>query len=362
MALIVGPAAAAPAKIYVTQNNPLDRIVGTVFSKAGTVTGTAGVGSSLFLQRIALPAAMTISEIQQALSIAFPATNQGAGTMSQSFAIFSIGNSTSLATLYSASGSSSWNTGTSTAGASTSLTQYQGGWSAPFIQPMTFATTTLSAGDYVIGRLFDFAQASSTWTLNFYGANAAATATASFASSITWTVSNVMQFSGLAAVSAFTGSGTVSVFSNAGTLAVNNWELSSNTMAATAVSAITSATSISTKSASITARTIFSAAPSTAGVLSSTALSAGSFFGTTGSLAALASASLGSATSTLASTALPNFGFIGTGSTTSGLPTVFMAGIMSTGGIPAAITVTSNAVTYSGSVAFQQPWFALVGS
>src|SRR5436853_2341302 len=131
MALIVGPAAAAPSKIYVTQNNPLNRVVGTVFTKSGTITGTAGVGSSLFLQRIALPAAMTITEIQHALSIAFPATNQGAGTMSQSFAIFSIGNSTSLATLYSTSGSSAWATGTSTAGASSSLTQYQAGWSSP---------------------------------------------------------------------------------------------------------------------------------------------------------------------------------------------------------------------------------------
>jgi hypothetical protein len=309
------------------------------------VTGTAGVGSSLFLQRIALPAAMSISEIQHALSIAFPATNQGAGTMSQSFAIFSIGNSTSLATLYSASGSSAWNSGTSTAGASTSLTQYQGGWSLPFIQPMTFAASTLSAGDYVIGRLFDFAQSQSTWTLNFYGANAA--------TSLSTASLGALSSAGLAAVSAFTGSGSAIAISNSGTLAINNYELSSNTFAGSAASAIASATSISTKTFSIQARTGFSGLTAM-NVFSSTVLSAGSFIGTSGSIGALTVAA--------AQFSLPNFGFIGTGSTTSGLPTVFMAGIMSTGGIPTAITLTSAAVTYSGSVAFQQPWFALVGS
>jgi len=359
MALIVGPAAAAPAKIYVTQNNPLDRIVGTVLTKAGTVTGTAGVGSSLFLQRIALPAAMTISEIQHALSIGFPATSQGAGTMSQSFAIYSIGNSTSLATLYSTSGTSAWATGTSTAGGNVSLTQYQGGWSTPLIQPMTFASSTLSAGDYIIGRLFDFAQGSSTWTLNFYGAKAAVTATASFASSITWTANNVMQFSGLAAISAFTAStsSAVSLFTAAPVaIALGKFGTTASLSVATSSGVMATATVAST------ATIWMNGSVAGASMLSSGGLSAGSFFGTTASVVGMASATLGSATSTLAATSLPNFGFIGTGSTTSGLPTVFMAGIMSTGGIPSAITVTSNAVTYSGSVAFQQPWFALVGS
>jgi hypothetical protein len=343
MALIVGPAAAAPAKIYVTQNNPLDRIVGTVFAKAGTVTGTAGVGSSLFLQRINLPAAMTVTEIQHALSIGFPATSQGAGTMSQSFAIFSIGNSTSLATLYSASGTSSWATGTSTAGAATSLTQYQGGWSAPFIQPMTFASSTLSAGDYVIGRLFDFAQASSTWTLNFYGANRA--------TSLSTATLGALSSGGLAAVSAFqaTTSGAITGF-NAAISAFSLNKVGSTAALTTGANSSILATATAASTVSLLMNT------GTGGVsfLSSGGLSAGSFVGTSGSISALTVAS--------AQFSLPNFGFIGTGSTTSGLPTVFMAGIMSTGGIPSAITVTSTAVTYSGSVAFQQPWFALVGS
>jgi hypothetical protein len=35
---------------------------------------------------------------------------------------------------------------------------------------------------------------------------------------------------------------------------------------------------------------------------------------------------------------------------------------MSTGAAPASIAVTSTAVTYSGSFAFIQPWFALAGA
>jgi hypothetical protein len=66
--------------------------------------------------------------------------------------------------------------------------------------------------------------------------------------------------------------------------------------------------------------------------------------------------------STLAQLTLPNFGYLGTASTTSGLPTVFQAGIMSTGALPGSITLTSTAVTYSGSIAFQQPWFLLAGT
>src|SRR5204862_7922962 len=116
--------------------------------------------------------------------------------------------------------------------------------------------------------------------------------------------------------------------SNSGTLAINNYELSSNSFVGSAASAIASATAISTKSFSIQLRTIFSAAPTTAGVFASTALSAGSFIGTFGSIAAVTNVALGALnSSTLAQVTLPNFGFIGTGSTTSGFPTVFLNGI-----------------------------------
>ena len=341
----------------------MSQVVNAIVSKTGTVTGTAGVGSSLFLQRIDLQRKIYLTEVQAAMSIGFPATNQGAGTMSRSFAIYTISNSTALGSLYSTSGTSAWGTGTSTAGASTSLTQFQGGWSSPFIQPMTVSSSIIFPGEYVIGQLFNFAQASSTWTLNLYGAQNASSFLASAATNLTSATLGALSSGGLVGVSAFTGSGSTAVFGNAGTLAINNYELSSNTFAGSAASAIATATAISTKTFSIQARTVFSAAPSTAGVFASTVLSAGSFIGTSGSLGAVTNVALGALnSSTLAQLALPNFGYIGTGSTTSNFPTVFIAGIMSTGAIPTAITLTSTAVTYSGSFAFQQPWFAMVGS
>jgi hypothetical protein len=346
----------------VAQNFQLQEVAGTIVSKAGTITGTAGVGSSLFLQRIMLPQSMNLSEIDVAMSIGFPATNQGAGTMSRSLVLYSFGNSTSLASVFSISGTSAWNTGTSTAGTSVSLTQFQGGWSSPLIQPMTFASTLISPGEYVVGQLFNFAQGSSTWTLNFYGVQAVSTFLASAATNLTSASLAVLSAGGLLAASAHTGSASIAVLSNAGTLAVNNMELSSNTFAGTGLSALSSATSVSAKTVSIQARTIFSAAPTVASVMSSSGLLAGSFITASTAVNAVTNVALGALnSSTLAQLTLPNFGFIGTGSTTSGFPTAFVNGIMSTGAIPVAITLTSAAVTYSGSAAFQQPWFQLCG-
>ncbi len=334
-----------------TQNVDLGRVAGTIVSKAGTVTGTAGVGSSLFLQRILIPAQMSLTEIDVAMSIGFPATNQGAGTMSRSMVIYSFGNSTSLASVASASGTSAWQTGTSTSGAVVSLTQFQGGWSSPLIQPMTFASTSLAAGEYVVGQLFNFAQGSSTWTLAFYGVQAASSAGA-------------LSSGGLLAGSAFTGTTNITVNSesiaaasgiNALTQnATNNisWFVSRATSGVTSVASATSSFtfleapfvgSIGTVAGSIITGTTQQTA------LSNSGLSAFSFLSATTSLSA-------------AALTLPNFGFIGTNSTTSGFPTAFIAGIMSTGAIATAITLTSAAVTFSGSIAFQQPYFALIGA
>lgn len=339
-----------PNALSLTQIQPLAEIAGTAVSKAGTVTGTAGVGSSLFLQRINVPGKMSLTEIDAAMSIGFPATNQGAGTMSRSMVVYSFGNSTSLATVMSASGTSAWGTGTSTAGASSSLTQFQGGWSSPLIQPFTFASSSLSPGDYVVGQLFNFAQGSSTWTINFYGGQAYSSAGA-------------LTSAGLLAGSAFTGTtnitlSSMSIAAGSGITAItqnatNNisWFVSRATSAVTSVASATSSFtfleapfvgSLGTIAGSvITASTAATA-------LSNSGLSAFSFRSASTSFSA-------------AALTLPNFGFIGTGSTTSGLPTAFMAGIMSTGAVPTAITLTSTAVTYSGSIAFQQPWFGLVG-
>ncbi len=116
------------ATLSYTQNVAIGMAHQSVVSKVGTVTGTAGVGSSLFLHRLFVPGPMNLTEVQNIIWIGFPATSQGQGSMSHSFAIYSFGNSTSLASLISASGSSSWTTGTVTAGGAASITQFQGGW------------------------------------------------------------------------------------------------------------------------------------------------------------------------------------------------------------------------------------------
>lgn len=370
-----------PVKLI--QNFDLHNAAGTVVSKAGTVTGTAGVGSSLFLSRITAPCVMSLTEIDVAMSIGFPATNQGAGTMSRSMVIYSFGNSTSLASVMSVSGTSAWQTGTSTSGAVVSLTQFQGGWSTPLIQPFTFASTSLAPGEYVVGQLFNFAQGSSTWTLAFYGDQAASSVlansfSAAAGSGVTGTVAGSLVtgtaagsgVTGVAAGSVITGLQAGSVITAITQNATNNisWFVSRATSAVTSVASATS--SFTFLEAPFVGSLGTAAGSGVTGTLAGsgiTGVAAGSVI--TG-LAAAGSAITGvtagsvltaSGSVTAAQLTIPNFGYIGTGSTTSGFPTWFAAGIMSTGAVPTAITLTSTAVTYSGSAAFQQPWFALVG-
>lgn len=333
--------------VSLIQNMDLRNAAGTVVSKGGTVTGTAGFGSSLFLSRITIPAGMKITEVDVAMSIGFNATNGGAGTMSRSLVLYSFGNATLLATVASVSGSSVWSSGTSTTAGAVSLTQFQGGWSTPLIQPFTFASTSISAGEYVVGQLFNFAQATSTWTVAFYGEQDPVTATVS-----TFATAAGSGVTGTVAGSLVTGTVAGSVITALTQNATNNvsWFVSRATSGTTSV-------------ASATSSFTFLEAP----FVGSIGTAAGS--GITG-LAAAGSAITGvtagsiitaSGSATVAQLSIPNFGYIGTGSTTSGLPPYFQAGIMSTGAVPVAITVTSNALTITGSVAFQQPWFALVG-
>lgn len=302
------------SKVSVTQNLPLQQIGGVIASASGTVTGTAGFGSSLFLQRIFIPAAMTLTEADLALGVSFNATSNGAGTLSQSFVLYSFGNSSSLASVMSVSGTNAWQTGTSTSGAVVSLTQFQGGWSVPQIHPLTFASTSISAGEYVVGNLLNFAQASSTWTIALYGALANITQST--------TLSNVTSVSGV----------TTNMVSNIANLAITNVE-ATKTFAS-------SAASLGTVGINGIARTILSASSSTTGV-----------------------SAVNTSTQSIVPQFLsvPNFVYIGTNSTTSALPSVFLAGIMSTGAVPVAITLTSAAVTFSGTAAGAQPYFALLG-
>jgi hypothetical protein len=351
--------------LSVTQNMALQDIGGPIATATGTVMGTAGFGSSLFLQRIYIPQQLNLTEVDLAMGISFPATNNGAGTMSQSWVLYSLGNSSSLASVMSTSSTYAWATGTSTAGASTSLTQFQGGWSIQKLHPMTFAITSTSAGEYVVGNLIDFSQAASTWTIALLGQLGSITNST--------TLSNVTT-TGQTTFAGLSNAGTLSfsVLSNAGTavrtalsaaaqLAITNVEA---TVAAASASGAT-LTSNSSYARSNVARTVltastsqsitaFTAAPTVAGI---TAFSIAPTSATVLSSVALSTQSIVPQYLTV-----PNLVYIGTGSTTSALPSVFLAGIMSTGAIPAAITLSSTAVTQWGTAAGAQPYFALIGS
>jgi len=225
---------------------------------------------------------------------------------------------------------------------SVSLTQFQGGWSSALIQPMTFASSTVVAGDYVVGQLLNFAQASSSWTVNVYGAVGVATVMSNVVPQFAGSTVGVLSSGGLSAASAFT--------SSAGATGGSKNNLSTYT--------------VSIPTAATTTLEAYSAPPSGITVLSTGGLQAGSFLTASNSVGVVTSAALAFTPGTATFTTLPNFAYIGTGGTP--LPAyvgAFIAGIMSTGAIPASIAITnSTAVIYSGSFAFQQPWFALIGS
>ena len=154
-------------RLSVTQLTPIQDIV--VVTSVTSLGISTALSSSLFLNRIFVPGEMFLSEIDVAQAISFNATSNGAGSFSRSMVVYSFGNSTSLASLLSFSVSGTWKTGTITAAGSTSISQYQGGWSGPNIAPMTFASSVLPPGDYVVGQLFNFSAASASWSLSFFG-------------------------------------------------------------------------------------------------------------------------------------------------------------------------------------------------
>lgn len=364
----------APPKISVTEIFDIQGINGPILNATGTIT--ASFGSSLFLQRMYIPVAMNLSEIDLALGLSFNATNQGAGTLSQSLGIYSFVNSTSLSSVLSISGTSAWTTGTSTVGGSASLTQFQGGWSGNNLQGMTFASSKLSAGEYVVANLLNFAQGSSTWTAALYGQVGISSSSIAVVTGITSATLSVLSTGGLSAVSAITG---ISSYGS------SFWALEiSPAVTASGVSGFTMflGTSSGSFATGVTATyisfsgtgTIKSSATNwslignsaNSNIISSVGSRAGSFFtGTTavGAVTAVGAAALSSAT--FATTSALTFGYVGTGSTTGvtnnyGLQ--FVAGIMSTGALPATINLTSTAVTFQGGPLMQQPWFQLVGA
>ena len=319
----------ATPRISATMNLPMQALA-PIISYVGTITA---ISSSLFLSRMFVPGELFLSEVDAAISLSFSTSSNGQGSLSRTIGIYTFGNSTSLQLLTLQTGSastntinasfssvSSWTTGTTTAGASTNLSQFQGGWAVPVIVPMTLSSNiTMQPGEYVIANMFAFGQASSTWTVSLFGPNQT-NLTNGTASAISYGAG------GFISGSLLSSSSSAAVFSNAGTGSV----------------------------AAIAGATVWTATPTVASALSTGGLISGSFFSATTSAAAI------SAVGT--SSSLPNFGYIGTGSTSNAPPTMFQNGIMGTSSLPTSIALTAAAVSMTGSVAMQQPWFALIGA
>jgi hypothetical protein len=103
--------------------------------------------------------------------------------------------------------------------------------------------------------------------------------------------------------------------------------------------------------------------------MSTGGLVAGSFITASGSLSAVTNVGATTAQTIISalSSTLPTFNYLGASSVLTGglFYAPFQFGLMSTGGIPANITLTTGttaALTTYGTTAAAQPWFALVGA
>ena len=343
-----------PNQLSFTQNQALS-LATAVVATASATSGATMFGSSLFLQRIYVPGPMNLSEVDMAMSFALTtsATSKTWGSINWSFAVYSFSNSTKLVSLYSSALGISWNGSNATSGTAQAFSVCDAAWSAAggVIVPMTFASTELAPGEYVIGNLLAFS-ASSTATLSLFGAmeNTAVT-------------SVVLMNTGSLAV-------------NMGTGTLGSTALGSSFIAAqmsTNFSGLTFYSSISTNTASTAANLSLLSASVTA---SSAGQQASLIFNQSAS-SLLTKVSMNVSAVTLntstiqvtmataaPSVTIPGFNYLGASSAV-GAPSAFVHGLMSTGGIPAAITLstgTANALTTYGSTAAAQPWIALVGA
>lgn len=339
---------AAP-KMSQTENFPQEGLAAVVSGSASAGT-TMPFGSSLFLQRLFIPAQIVVTEVDLAHSISFGnASLSGVGAISQTLGVFSFQNSTLLASVFSASSSWGWTSGSSSAG----LTGVQGGWTGPLIHSMGLSsgsagTSTLLAGEYVIGNLMRVSQSAtsagssaggSLMSMTLFGGGPYLLSTASVHSGTTSTAATVF----------------LSAPSN---LAVTHW-----TAAPTVVSVGKAGTSWSTNTASLLSATATGA--STQSILLSAGLLGQNILSTSGTAALGLLSTAGFTSASVAQSVA--FSFQNTGSAfTTYQGFNFSAGVMSTGAIPAGITLTSNtaatsAITISGT-ALNQPWFALQGS
>jgi hypothetical protein len=334
-------------------------------------------GSSLFLQRIYVPGPMNLSEVDMAMSFALTtsATSKTWGSINWSFAVYSFSNSTKLVSLYSSALGISWNGSNATSGTAQAFSVCDAAWSAAggVIVPMTFASTELAPGEYVIGNLLAFS-ASSTATLSLFGAmeNTAVT------SAVSMNTGSLAVSIGTSPLAMTVGTGTLSQIgwsSSAGMYPVMPF-VGSNFSGLTIYSSISTnaastAVNLSLLSASITASSagqLLSVVmnSSLSVMLSSVSMNSKAITLNTSTLAVTMNTSTVAVTLATAAPAItaPGFNYLGA-SSALGAPSAFVHGLMSTGGIPAAITLstgTANALTTYGSTAAAQPWVALVGA
>jgi len=375
------------ATVSFTQLFPVQE-AGPILTSSSNAGSSLAIGSSFFLNRLFVPETMNLSEVDMALGLAYAATNSGAGTLSQSFVIYSFGNSTSLASVLSGGGSSTWGSGTATSAGAASITQFQQAWSGQFIRPMTFASSSLGSGEYVVGVLVNMSFSNASWSFSLYGGNAGSTTTGSIGAA------TAIGMSSLSAASTFTtGSSALTVFNstptsaadfaNAGTqqlVVLSNSGTAGTIFAIATVS--TSSFSSTSQISQLVSRTVFTAAPTAASrtvwSIAPTVNSVLSNSGTAGvslalsmataSIAALTSVApvIGSSTLTYGLTFLPglSYQYMGTSSAIPAAvyPTAFDCGILSTGATIASIAVTATNMISTGSTAILQPWLALVGA
>lgn len=325
-----------PNQLSFTQNSPLQQVGNAILSASAT-SGALVFGSSLFLDRVYVPGPMNLSEVDVAISLSMSSSATAGlwGSMNRSFVVYSFSNSTKLASLYSTSLGITFNGSTTTTGASTALSQVLAAWTAAggVVVPMTFASSELAPGDYVFGNLIAFSGSTSA-SISLYGAIANSIAAAQTVGAVTNTTQT-------AAKTIVTNIGSIAT-GNAGNV---GWL---NSFGSSTTSSLPSSTVFSTDA--------YIQLP----LLTSYASSAVT-------LNTAAPTALGSTTINAATTLLPAFNYLGASSTlTGGLYfQPFQNGLMSTGGVPAAITLTTGttaALTIYGSTAAAQPWFGLVGA
>ena len=376
-----------PNQLSFTQNSPL-QFMGVPIASASTTASATLFGSSIFLQRMYIPGPMALTEVDMAVSIAMVSSTATStwGNVTRNFAVYAFSNNTLLTTFLTASQTYSFNASSATSGAVTAVSNVVGGWSQTggIIIPMTFsssytysfssytATTNTSAtasvssslsqsasyflppGDYVFAHQINFSGVSTAASMSLFGV---------FAGSVAFTTVNFTSIA-MAAGSGVTGTSRLASqfiqLSTAGTM--TGFSISQTASSATASftqgfssAGINLSVNATAASESFAIGWNSTGLSTTANPLTSIGVIAGSHI--TGSTITTAISSVA------ASRFSQQFNYLGISSGTLGAAGGnFVNGLLSSGSIPASLTLTGAGLTTFGSAAYAQPWFALFGS